>query len=356
MTRRRNSGQTRNSGRASDSGRLIIDSAAKLRASLKRLGLSDPAVNAAWPRWWSSEADFSASAQAELRFGIARRLGLDPASLLQDEPRFVWREEARFKGLRAEDDDRVQAGIASFGRAVAAAAIAATPPTQNSLEGVAAEVVRAQVLSDSPVVSLYELLVLSWAIGVPVVHLRIFPWTTKRMAAMTVRVGDRDSVLLAREAAYPAWPAFYLAHELGHIALGHVVADHTLVDLEADLDSQGSDEEEAAADRWALELLTGFPDPQVLSATGNASAAELARVSIESAHELHIEPGTLALCFGHTTRNWRVANGALKLIYTAPSPVWRAINSVARQQLDLGSLAPDAADFLEDVLDLQRDG
>lgn len=355
MTRRRNCGQRRNSGRASDTGRLTIDSASKLRASLKRLGLSDPAVDAAWPRWWSSEADFSVSAQAELRFGIARRLGLDPASLLQDEPRFVWRAEARFKGLRSEDDDQVQAGIASFGRAVAAAAIAATRPTQNSIEGVAAETVRARTLRDSPVVSLYELLVLSWAIGVPVVQLRIFPWTTKRMAAMTVRVGDRDSVLLARDATYPAWPAFYLAHELGHIALGHVSADHTLVDLEAEFGGQASDDEEAAADRWALELLTGLPDLQVTSATGHASATELARRSVESARELHIEPGTLALCFGHTTGNWRVANGALKLIYDGPSPVWRAINSVARQQLDLSSLPPDAADFLEAVLDLQSD-
>ncbi len=147
-----------------------------------------------------------------------------------------------------------------------------------------------------------------------------------------------------------------MAHELGHIALGHVSSDHTLVDLEAELGShEPDDQEEAAADRWALELLTGFSNPEVLSSTGYASASALASSAVVVAPALRIEPGTLALCFGHTTGNWQVANGALKLIYGAPSPVWRAINSVARQQLNLGLLAADAADFLEVVLDVDSD-
>ena len=45
-------------------------------------------VDAVWPAWWSDEAEGSPSAQTELRFGVSRRLGIDPRSLLgaDEEP------------------------------------------------------------------------------------------------------------------------------------------------------------------------------------------------------------------------------------------------------------------------------
>ena len=58
-------------------------SAQQLRAQLRSLGLSNAAIDAAWPRWWSAEAESSASARAELAFGVARRLGLEPESLIE---------------------------------------------------------------------------------------------------------------------------------------------------------------------------------------------------------------------------------------------------------------------------------
>jgi len=286
---------------------------------------------------------------------VARRLGLDPGSLLVggDGPRFLWREEARFKHLASEGDIE-QAGIASFGRAVATALAPVSPPPQFDLAGLAASDLRTQLLSTGrPYVALDNLVALSWSAGIPVVHLRIFPWPQKRMAAMTVRVGEQSFVLLAKDAVYPAWIAFYLAHELAHIALAHVESDRALVDL--DHEARGGpddDAEEQAADAWALELLTGRPSPDVVSADGTASASELARVARSSAQALGIEPGTLALCFGYSTGRWEVANGALKGIYGAPAPVWQAINRFARTQLALEESLPDAVDFLRDVLEL----
>ena len=345
--------------RPGGSGGQPIDSAAQLRAQLKHLGLADPAIEAAWPRWWSDDAEASPSAQAELRFGVARRLGLDPGSLLaDDEPRFLWREEARFKRLASENDVE-QAGIASFGRAVASALASVATPSQVDLSGWTAQDLRGRLLkAGRPYVALEDLVVLSWSFGIPVVHLRIFPWAQKRMAAMTVRVGKQSFVLLAKDALYPAWIAFYLAHELAHIALGLVDVDQALVDLETEereTEERGAtadDDEEQAADAWALELLTGMPSPTVTSADGTASARELARVALASAPELGIEPGTLALCFGYSTGQWGVANGAISAIYDQPAPVWQAINAFAATQLGVTEPSPDALDFLDDVLEL----
>jgi hypothetical protein len=305
------------------------ESAGDLRLRLRGLGLSDGAITAAWPHWWSEDAEASASARAELRFGIARRLGLDPHSLLdeRDEPRFLWREEARFKHLSGESD-RERAGITSFGRAIASVLINALPPSAEALSGASAGGLRESILtSGRPFVSLVDLLALSWGVAVPVVHLRVFPWQQKRMAAMTVRVGARSTVLLGKDSVYPATIAFYLAHELGHIAREHVDADRQIVDL------------------------TGDPEPKVLpTGPGSAHGRAVARAALESAEELGIEPGTLALCFGHSTGDWQTANAALSHIYTDPQPVWAFVNAIARRQLDLADLPLDAGDFLDSVL------
>jgi len=334
-------------------GELIIDSATQLRARLKDLGLADPAIEAAWPRWWSADAEASPSARAELRFGVARRLGLDPSSLLDDaqQPRFLWREEARFKHLTSESDIE-RAGIASFGRAVATALATAAPPASNTLAGVTADELRRRLLAtDRPYVGLDSLVALSWGIGVPIVHLRVFPWPQKRMAAMTVRLDQQSFILLGKDAAYPAWIAFWVAHELAHIALDHVDPDEAVVDLDHE---GGTDEdaEERDADAWALELLTGRPQPTVVSADGARSAAGLAKAALSTGPQLGIEPGTLALCFGYSTGDWPIANASLREIYQVASPVWRVINRYARMQLLLDEAPSGAAEFISDVLRL----
>lgn len=332
-----------------------ISSADQLREQLRRLGLADGAISAAWPRWWSDDAEASPSARAELRFAVARRLGLDPGSLLVDnEPRFLWRQEARFKHLSAEDEVE-QAGIASFGRALATAIAGATAAPSADLAGYKAAQLRGQLLeSGRPFIGLDTLLALSWGVGIPVVHLRLFPWPQKRMAAMTVRIGERSFVLLSKDASYPPWIAFYLAHELAHIALAHVKPDEAVVDLDTGEQVVADDDEESAADAWALELLTGRPRLEVTSANENRSASELARTALSAASALRIEPGTLALAFGHTTGDWQIANGSLKVIYDAPAPVWQVVNAYAASQMSLDEASSDAADFIEQVLALHE--
>ena len=95
--------------------RCIVEADRKaLKKRLKEAGLSDPLIEAAWPAWWSDEALASQSAKAELRFTIARKLGLNPRSLLHDEVEFIWKDEARFKHLSNETDGQKWA-LTSFG-------------------------------------------------------------------------------------------------------------------------------------------------------------------------------------------------------------------------------------------------
>jgi Zn-dependent peptidase ImmA (M78 family) len=330
------------------------DKARQLRAQLRDLGLSDAAIRAAWPKWWSEEADASTSARADLWFTVARRLGLDPRSLFDEgSPRFLWREEARFKHLSGEGDVE-RAGITSFGRAVASLLVAATPSSDATIRGASAQEIRRDLLGEKQAfVGLLDLLALSWGVGVPVVHLRVFPWPQKRMAAMTASVGESCAILLGKDSLYPAPISFYLAHELGHIALDHVASDRLIVDLEnANLSLAANDDEEQAADRFALEVLTGGPEIRVLpdELSAKPSASELARVALSAASSLAIEPGVLAQCFGFSTGDWQTATGALKVIYSKAMPVWQEVNQLAREELRLDQLSADSIDFLGSVL------
>jgi hypothetical protein len=322
-----------------------------LQRRLREIGLSDPAIRAAWPQWWSESADASPSAQAELRFSIARKLGLDPTSLLgdDDQPRFIWKDEARFKHFTGEDEhDR--AIIASFGTALAGILIRASP-LHSGFGLPTAEELRKTLLKGTPFVRLADLLAVAWATSIPVVHLRIFPSDAKRMAAMAVRSGSRSAILLGRDSVYPAQIAFHLAHEIGHVALGHLDSVSAIVDMESDVIEPIGTDEESEADRFALTLLTGQTNPRVLPTTTRGySARGLAKIAVGAAAELHIEPGTLALCFGYSTGDWRTANAAMHRIYEAGKPVWGEINAVARQNLEIEELPTDSSSYLMNVL------
>lgn len=328
----------------------MADDEKKLRLTLREFGLSDPAINAAWPSWWSDDAESSASAKAELRFSLARKLGLDPRSLLEDDtPRFVWRDEAKFKRLSSESDLE-RAAISSFGISIARALVAGSG-SGTSIVGVDARRLRKSILASQHFVRLVDLLGLCWAMGIPVIHLRVFPLPAKRMSAMAVRIGERFAVLLGQDSEYPAPVAYYLAHEIGHLALGHVKDNAAIVDLQDSLESAGGeDDEERSADRYALELLTGASDPLVTTETRHFTAKQLAQNLLQTAHAVRIEPGTLALCFGHSSGDWPKAYAAMNAIYTTRQPVWQQVNQAAQRELLWSAIPDDMAAFVGAVM------
>jgi hypothetical protein len=330
----------------------LSKTAKQLQASLRNAGFSQSAIKAAWPDWWTDEADASPSAQNELRFSLARKLGLDPRALVGEKPpKFLWTDRTKFKRLTAQSSFE-RGAISSFGTSVARSIIAAVKPTGGEYE-LHASSLRKAILTGEPFVRLESLLGSCWALGIPVAYLQVFPLQAKRMSAMTVRVGDRYAILLGQKASYPAPVAYYIAHELGHIALGHVKAGETLIDvgdiLRAGAPNQ-SDAEELQADRYALELLTGMPEPDITTNARSFLSAQLAAVSVDSSSALQIEPGVIALCFGHSTGRWNKAYGALRYIYGDPQPMAQVINHLASQSIEWGLLSTDTADYLRTVL------
>lgn len=230
--------------------------------------------------------------------------------------------------------------------------IARNSPGGQGVRGLSAADLRHSILRSSEFVDLQSLLSACWALGVAVVHLRIFPLVTKSMHAMVVGEGDSGVVMLGRDASYPAPLAFTLAHEIGHLALGHVRDDSILVDVEDPAHVRHRDAEEREADEFALTLLTGSSAPVILTNAERYNAPTLATAVLGAASEYRIEPGTLALCVGYRDKNWPVVMSSFSFIYREKTQVWKFINYVARTQINWSSTREDEDDFLKKLLDL----
>lgn len=323
-----------------------------LRQGLRSAGLSRDAIDAAWPAWWDDRAAASSSARAELRFALARNLGLSATSLLGSRVEFVWRDRARFKNL-SDLDATQQAALTSFGTVVGRSLIRAVPKGI-TLAGTSADELRRLILKSQTVVELGGLLATCWAVGIPVIHLRVFALEAKRMHAMVVEWEGRQAILLGRDASYPAPIAFTLAHEIGHVALDHLAGAVTLVDVQDPATSGDDDVDELAADRFALQVLTGRPDPDIQTNRDSFGGRQLAKAVLDAGPPLGIDPGALALCVGFRTGRWPAAMSSLRYIYSSPAPAWVFINNWADRALDWDRLGSEAADHLRAVMGLQR--
>ena len=320
----------------------------QLASQLRTAGLSDQAIKAAWPSWWSDELASELSGRAELRFALARRLGLSPKSLSGDRVEFIWTKNAKIKNGANEDaaNERI---LVAFAHAIGRTMTSATATPQD-LNGLTPLKIRHLILKDRPFVDLRGVLAFYWAVGIPVVHLRVFPLPANSMHAMVVRVGSRPAVFLARDSNYPAPTAFTLAHELGHIVLGHVAESSALIELEDPVSIRTSDEQELGANRFARTLLTANEQPKIETNANDFKASTLAKTVIKASEQYKIEPGTLALLLAHDSGAWKRSMAALKFIYPTPGPMWCEVNAIAKCELDWDALTHDEVDYALKVL------
>jgi hypothetical protein len=152
--------------------------------------------------------------------------------------------------------------------------------------------------------------------------------------------------VLCRNAKHSAWLLFILAHELGHILRGHVSKNGVLVDQEIDR-TYATDEEEQAANAFALELLSGIPTLEVLPVGFKASARSLAQAALDAGTHERIDPGHLVLnCAYQMGSNFfAVANAALNLLEPHADAVG-VVRSQMLAHLDKTKLPEDTYEFV----------
>ena len=209
-----------------------------------------------------------------------------------------------------------------------------------------AEETRKQLLSDGDgAVDLNRLLRFCWDRGIIVAHLQHLPAGDgfRKFDGLVLFIDDRPCILLAEKHDAPAKLAFHLAHELGHLFQGHIKPGQAICD--DNIERIINDEEETEADRFAMEILTGRPDPYLRPVYGR-TAEKLAQAAIRIGAKNQADPGLVALIYGRCADRWGVANKALQVM-NANTGAQRLIREQLAAQVDLEQLGDSDRRFVE---------
>lgn len=325
---------------------------ARIFGSLESAGFPRAFQRSLLPEWVTSDVLADEAASSEVAAILAKRLGLRASQLLvADEPtvELLRRRETKYKRSIPNKSKNVMAATSvavSVAETVAAACHREFVPFQD-----AAQTLRHDVLERFPGhwLGLRNLLLRCWAGGVPVAFIaKLGPGITK-MDGMVVQTSSRPVIVLSKGSELWAWQLFILAHEIGHIALGHVGADEILVDEELGATSYALDDadaDEQAADRFAIELLNGRPEATYDVSTSRVNGRELARAAFEYGRGHQVDPGHIALNYAHSADNWRVGLAAAQILQGTNPPASTVINEAMWKNLDVEAIPPDSVEFL----------
>ncbi|MEC4884150.1 MAG: ImmA/IrrE family metallo-endopeptidase [Scytonema sp. PMC 1070.18] len=191
-----------------------------------------------------------------------------------------------------------------------------------------------------------------WSHGVPVVYLAEFGKGVAKMDGMVVYTSSRPVIILSKVSPLWAWQLFILAHEVAHVALGHIAPDEILVDEKLSEDSyalKDNDSDELAADEFALELLNGRPNATYTSSDNQINSQELAHSAFQFGKTHRIDPGHIVLNFANHSGKWKVGYAAAKVLQGENLPAPTIINEAMWGGIDSEVLPPDTIEFLSRV-------
>ena len=324
----------------------VINPMKRLYTRLRAAGFQTPYIKTVvLPEWWDDTAAATPAGYQQALLTLARNLGLDLASL-QDPVAAVRLREfgpCKFKKASGVEPGDLELCRTLATRVAQLAAAAVTIPARPLPES--ADEVRQVILAcGAPWVGLTELLDYCWSLGVPVLHLERFPTgVKKRPFGFAACVDGRPVMVLLKKELRPAWLLFILAHELGHLALGHVPDGGSLLDT----NMANSDDEERAANAFAAELLTGSP-PRRFYADGRwPNADQLAQYARRVGRQEQIDPGHVVLNYADAmgTEFFAVANAALKKLDPDPNAVGQ-VRAALAANLNWDQLPSDTSEFL----------
>lgn len=310
------------------------------------MGFSRPYIAkvGALPSWWDDEVASNPAGFAEMVILLSRHLGIEAKSMLDPSAPLRLKDFGACKYKKRAgtsiDELRLSRVIASRAAQLAAAAL-----ERPYLPVPAVTDLRQQILENAPWVGLKELLDICWSHGIPVLHVNNFPKDVKKPDGVTMNVAGRPVIVLCREESQPSWLSFILAHELGHIAGGHIADNSTLLDEK--VQDNELDPEETEADRFATELLTGNASTGIYTDGRWPNANDLAELAVQFGKRNQVDPGHVVLNYAHTMgpNFFPVARAALKQLFPTADAI-DIVRNRAAASLDWEQLPESSSEFL----------
>jgi len=296
-----------------------------LRA-LEKSGFSSDYISSVLPDWWDQAATDNPVGLAEFKLMLSRNLGLDINSLSaadeQLDLQFKLPHDRKLKrGVRYNDMELAPA--MSIGLSCARIAISACPVQASTLPD--ALTLRKYILEDlgANYVSFKSLLMACWHHGVPVIHITHYPDGMPKMDGMLTVIDKRPAIVLAKNTPFNAWMSFILAHEIGHLAYGHCQSGELLVDEDMEfskINNEAIDDDEAAADQYALSLLSGDQDLSDIISP-DMKPTQMAKTAMEYQRSTSIDAGHILLRHAFSSGDWQTPLAALKLLDQKIHPI-----------------------------------
>lgn len=169
------------------------------------------------------------------------------------------------------------------------------------------------------------------------------------MDGMAAMFDDRPAIVIAKNHKHNAWLSFILAHELGHIVLGHTSSAPFVFDEHVTTDTHSQEEQQA--NRFAVELLTGNEEMSYTSdlrLTGKMLAEAAKKTGLRD----HVDPGVVALNYAFQEKFIPIGQAALNHLYPQ-SAAPDVVRKTMRQRLDWEELSEETANYLRRVCGLK---
>ena len=196
-------------------------------------------------------------------------------------------------------------------------------------------------------VNLTSLLDYCWSKAIAVGYFQQFPKKTEKFAGLIQWHSNSPVIILSSQYKQSARLAFDLAHELGHLVLGHLKSG-VLVDENIELNSQ--DEEESQANDFASTLLMGESDNCLGDQKFHNHHQVLNQAKLEFKKNPTVDITAIILNYAwHNNNNWGLANKAL-LKLTPHDDGDKIINEYLAKQLDWDKFNDETYQYLERVL------
>jgi hypothetical protein len=275
-----------------------------LYSALSAHGLSKQKIARILPEWWSEEVEATPGGAQRAKIYLAKALSLQIRAFSESPPRveFDVPGEKRFKLSAKTSEDDVSLAVA-LARSASRIAISALD-REYQAPPASASAIRDYILSTGAKwVGLSEIVDACWLHGIPVLHLASPLLAKKKMDGIAISVNGRPSIVLSN-VRKNGFLLFHLAHELGHIALGHLSENSAIVDDDfEDQATRSKSADETAADRFALELLTGNPDSS-LTLQQKMKAQPLADLARRTGEQRKIDPSHLVMSCAHNDKKY----------------------------------------------------
>ncbi|MEB3233679.1 MAG: ImmA/IrrE family metallo-endopeptidase, partial [Leptolyngbyaceae bacterium] len=336
-------------------------------------GLSKPFVRECLlPEWWANDVEAEPDAVVTAAAYVSRRANLDFASLIQNDcqPHFKEALRSRYKVNAGGSDGQLALPQAIASQVANLVAFAWSGSPYDPSKVVDPQAIRDHLLQRYPVVTLEGLTRYCLSCGIPVVHVSQFPEGQKKFDGMVGYFGDRSGthhskrpvIVIRKNHKSPAWLAFIVAHELGHIGHGHI-QDVAIVDEQINPNKQSNDQEEVDATEFGLEILFGKTNPCYYQLR-HFKAEELAQYAKKKGQPDRIDPGSIILNYAWYKAEmdpnkrskqicWATAQKALNyLAGEADANAPKLINGWLSPYLDRDRLSNDNQEFLERMVDM----